>query len=277
MVHKNDTGGTYYMRNNYNSEQDALNRDIQAAMMRTNDICAAIGRKYYSDNSQGQVPAEYAQMFADLKATCDQIENMQTRLKFLNGIVVCTSCKAENTVNSSFCAVCGTRLPHTFAQDGALRCQRCGNPVQPGQKFCGVCGNIIEAGPAAPQQGQPAPQGGFAPQGQPGAQGVQAGFAPQGEFAPQNPDARFMPQNQPEAESEPVQSEPVPAEPVQSEMTQPEPVQSEAAQPENEVNVTEAPNTTETQPEAPAVCPQCGAPIKAEDALFCAECGYKIR
>lgn len=252
------------MRNN-NSEQDAINRDIQAAMMRVNDIYAAIGRKYYSENSQSQVSPEYAQMFSDLKATCDQIENMQTRIKFLNGIVVCTNCKSENSVNSSFCAVCGTRLPHTFAQDGALRCSRCGNLIKPGQKFCGVCGNVVENGPQPAQQ---IPQGGFAAQGSFNQQG---GFAPQNQ---ENPEARFMPQDQPVIQNEIPQPEPVP---------QPDNAGEVAKQPtaQDEVRVEEAVSGDagdQVTPQAdPTVCPQCGAPIKAPDALFCAECGYRLK
>lgn len=254
------------MRNS-NSEQDAINRDIQAAMMRVNDIYAAIGRKYYSENSQNQVPAEYSQMFNDLKATCTQIENMQTRIKFLNGIVVCTNCKADNSVNSSFCAVCGTRLPHTFAQDGSLRCSRCGNLLKPGQKFCGVCGNVAEAATVAAQSAAGAgfvPQGGFSQQGGPAVQDQQ------------NPEARFMPQDQPVVQSEPVPQE-TPAQPGAEKSGE----VSESAVTQENITPDNTPESSATsdaaQQTGPAACPQCGAPIKAPDALFCAECGYRLR
>ena len=90
-------------------------------------------------------------MFADLKATEEQIEQMNTRVKFLNGIVVCTNCHSDNSVNAAFCSVCGSRLPHTMVADGANRCTRCGNIINPGQMFCGVCGTKVENIPVQPQ------------------------------------------------------------------------------------------------------------------------------
>ena len=131
------------MKNVNDREINDLSRNIQVCMTRSNEIFAAIGRMFYNQNAENP-SEEYVQMFNDLKANQDQIENMQTRIKFLNGIVVCTNCKAENSINSSFCSVCGTRLPHTYATDGASRCSKCGNIIQPGQKFCNVCGTKFD-------------------------------------------------------------------------------------------------------------------------------------
>ena len=75
------------MRSNADREINDINRNIQAAQMRINEIYAAIGRTYRAETENPQ--GAYIQMFADLKATEEQIEQMNTRVKFLNGIVVC--------------------------------------------------------------------------------------------------------------------------------------------------------------------------------------------
>ena len=137
------------MRSNADREINDINRNIQAAQMRINEIYAAIGRTYRAETENPQ--GAYIQMFADLKATEEQIEQMNTRGKFLNGIVVCTNCHSDNSVNAAFCSVCGSRLPHTMVADGANRCTRCGNIINPGQMFCGVCGTKVENIPVQPQ------------------------------------------------------------------------------------------------------------------------------
>ena len=148
------------MRSNADREINDINRNIQAAQMRINEIYAAIGRTYRAETENPQ--GAYIQMFADLKATEEQIEQMNTRVKFLNGIVVCTNCHSDNSVNAAFCSVCGTRLPHTMVADGANRCTRCGNIINPGQMFCGVCGTKVENIPVQPEV-QPQPQFNEAP------------------------------------------------------------------------------------------------------------------
>ena len=244
------------MRSNADREINDINRNIQAAQMRINEIYAAIGRTYRAETENPQ--GAYIQMFADLKATEEQIEQMNTRVKFLNGIVVCTNCHSDNSVNAAFCSVCGSRLPHTMVADGANRCTRCGNIINPGQMFCGVCGTKVENIPVQPQ-----PQFNEAP--------VQQEVHPQPQFneAPAQPEA----QPQPQFNGAPVQPE-----------VQPQPQFNEApAQPEvqpqvNEIHeaVTEEMQVTEPQEAKQRVCPNCHTPIEADDAVFCAECGTRL-
>ena len=251
------------MRSNADREINDINRNIQAAQMRINEIYAAIGRTYRAETENPQ--GAYIQMFADLKATEEQIEQMNTRVKFLNGIVVCTNCHSDNSVNAAFCSVCGSRLPHTMVADGANRCTRCGNIINPGQMFCGVCGTKVENIPVQPQ-----PQFNEAP------------VQPQPQFneAPAQPEV----QPQPQFNEAPVQPQPqfneAPAQPE----VQPQPQFNEApAQPEvqpqvNEIHeaVTEEMQVTEPQEAKQRVCPNCHTPIEADDAVFCAECGTRL-
>ena len=62
------------MRSNADREINDINRNIQAAQMRINEIYAAIGRTYRAETENPQ--GAYIQMFADLKATEEQIEQM---------------------------------------------------------------------------------------------------------------------------------------------------------------------------------------------------------
>ena len=251
------------MRSNADREINDINRNIQAAQMRINEIYAAIGRTYRAETENPQ--GAYIQMFADLKATEEQIEQMNTRVKFLNGIVVCTNCHSDNSVNAAFCSVCGSRLPHTMVADGANRCTRCGNIINPGQMFCGVCGTKVENIPVQPQ-----PQFNEAP------------VQPQPQFneTPAQPEV----QPQPQFNEAPVQPQPqfneAPAQPE----VQPQPQFNEApVQPEvqpqvNEIHeaVTEEMQVTEPQEAKQRVCPNCHTPIEADDAVFCAECGTRL-
>lgn len=225
------------MRSNADREINDINRNIQAAQMRINEIYAAIGRTYRAETENPQ--GAYIQMFADLKATEEQIEQMNTRVKFLNGIVVCTNCHSDNSVNAAFCSVCGSRLPHTMVADGANRCTRCGNIINPGQMFCGVCGTKVENIPVQPQ--------------------------PQFNEAPVQP--------QPQFNEAPVQPEVQPQPQFNEAPAQPE-VQPQV----NEIYeaVTEEMQVTEPQEAKQRVCPNCHTPIEADDAVFCAECGTRL-
>ena len=225
------------MRSNADREINDINRNIQAAQMRINEIYAAIGRTYRAETENPQ--GAYIQMFADLKATEEQIEQMNTRVKFLNGIVVCTNCHSDNSVNAAFCSVCGSRLPHTMVADGANRCTRCGNIINPGQMFCGVCGTKVENIPMQPQ--------------------------PQFNETPVQP--------QPQFNEAPVQPE-VQPQPQFNEA----PVQPEVQPQVNEIHeaVTEEMQVTEPQEAKQRVCPNCHTPIEADDAVFCAECGTRL-
>ncbi len=245
------------MRSNADREINDINRNIQAAQMRINEIYAAIGRTYRAETENPQ--GAYIQMFADLKATEEQIEQMNTRVKFLNGIVVCTNCHSDNSVNAAFCSVCGSRLPHTMVADGANRCTRCGNIINPGQMFCGVCGTKVENIPVQPQ-----PQFNEAPV-QPQPQFNEAPVQPQPQFneAPVQPEV----QPQPQFNKAPVQ-------PQFNEA----PVQPEVQPQVNEIHeaVTEEMQVTEPQEAKQRVCPNCHTPIEADDAVFCAECGTRL-
>lgn len=127
--------------NNVTRELSDIAIEFQATQARCNELYTAIGRAYY-EKANGNPDEEYRDLFVQVEGLRAQMEKMETRRKFLNGIVVCTNCKADNNVMLSFCGSCGTRLPHKLAapNDGQTRCTNCGNVIAPEQAFCGTCG-----------------------------------------------------------------------------------------------------------------------------------------
>ncbi len=150
------------MKNNAGNEAAELQKKIQESGARINDIHKFIGKMYYEQTKDSPAP-EYVQHFNALKETEDKMKQLEARIKFLNGIVVCDGCGMDNNVQASFCAGCGKRLPHTFTADGANRCSRCGAVLNPGQKFCGACGEQAEQKEVSEQQAAAEPVKKFCP------------------------------------------------------------------------------------------------------------------
>jgi len=131
-----------------------LNKAIQNNNNKINSIFFEMGKAYYNTHPANPDPS-LVQFYIDLAETMKQNENMDTRIKFLRGIVVCSQCKTENSVQSSFCANCGAKLPHKMSAASDNVCPRCGNAVVPGQRFCGICGSPVGAEQPV-QESQPA-------------------------------------------------------------------------------------------------------------------------
>lgn len=135
--------------NNITRELSDIARDFQASQAKCNELYTAIGKAYYESAKENPDEA-FQTMFSQVNALLEQQDKMETRRKFLNGIVVCTNCKADNNVLLSFCGSCGTRLPHKLVapNDGQTRCTNCGNVMAPDQAFCGNCGAKAPEKPA---------------------------------------------------------------------------------------------------------------------------------
>ena len=225
------------MKNNPNvtKELNDIARDFQLSQSKCQEVYNAIGKKYFELNRENP-GEEFTQMFTQLEELLKRQENMEARRKFLNGIVVCTNCKADNGVNLSFCASCGTRLPHKSAavDDGNIRCVNCGNILNPGQAFCGNCGT------KAPEPKVVEP------------------------VAPPTPVAPVVQ----EAPAAPVEA------PVQNteEAATAEPTQTVAAADEPKVYTTPEENVS-----TDVTCNKCQTVISNPAAIFCPNCGNKVR
>ena len=124
-----------------NNEIEACQKKYKELEAGKSGIYNTIGRLYfekYKDSPEG----EFADSVNRINKINEEMKQIDLRIKFINGIVVCTNCGLENGVKSSFCSGCGTRLPHTYSTDG-MRCSNCGGLINPGQKFCGSCGAAI--------------------------------------------------------------------------------------------------------------------------------------
>ncbi|MGN0375766.1 MAG: zinc ribbon domain-containing protein [Butyrivibrio sp.] len=231
--------------NNAARELNDIARDFQASQVRANEIYNAIGKAYYA-KAKDNPDEEFRQLFADMDTVLKQQEQMETRRKFLNGIVVCSKCKSENNVALSFCANCGTLLPHrqVASNDGQLRCTNCGNIIQPGQAFCGNCGTKAPEAPAPAPQAAPAPAP--APQAAPAP--VPAPQAAPEETAPIQTESAATVENTPVAQPEPAEFYSAPE-------------ASAPAAPAQEFKV---------------FCGNCGTMITDPEALFCPNCGNKV-
>lgn len=217
-------------------EISEIQKNIQQIQVRVNSMYTTMGKIYMEKNQNNPEP-EYVAIINEIRNCENTVTELNNRIKLLNGIVTCTNCGADNNSATAFCSVCGTRLPHKINVNDPTKCKNCGSSLVAGRNFCGVCGTPV----AAPQaQPEPIP----APQAQP-------------ESIP-------APQTQPE-----------PAPVVEMENIE------EVHTPE--VAVTTEPETeakTETVQEMPVqqvkFCPNCGTKARAEDALFCAECGTRF-
>ncbi len=244
------------MRNNINRELNDIAKDIQASQAKANEIYNAIGRAYYA-KAKGNPDEEFRQMFADMDTIIKQQELMETRRKFLNGIVTCTNCKSDNNVELSFCANCGTRLPHkmTPVDEGQVRCVNCGNVMKIGQAFCGSCG--AKAPQTAPQPIQPTAE------------------KPQAEPQPVVSAAEVS-----QAALETPVSSVVDAPPV-IEVSEPISQSVEAAVTSEESKPTvslakEEPVTDMVQQEVQLSCGNCGTVVNNPEAVFCPNCGNRL-
>lgn len=258
--------GGCVMRNNINRELNDIARDIQASQTKANEIYNAIGRAYYA-KAKGNPDEEFRQMFADMDTIIKQQELMETRRKFLNGIVTCTNCKSDNNVELSFCANCGTRLPHkvTPVEEGQVRCTNCGNVMKAGQAFCGSCGA------KAPQAAQPAAEVSQAPQ--PVVEAQPVGEVPQAVSQPTTPIAEVsqvaQTPVQPVTETQPI------VEPQQ----EPQQVEAPVTLEESKPVVSPAKEETVAQPiqqEVKLSCPNCGTVVNNPEAVFCPNCGNRL-
>ena len=251
------------MKNNVNRELNDIARDFQASQMRANELYNAIGKAYFN-KAKGNPDEEFMQMFSELENILRQQEQMETRRKFLNGIVVCTNCKADNTVELSFCASCGTRLPHKMApvDDGRVRCVNCGNIMQPGQAFCGNCGTKAPAPETTPAPVAATP--------------VEPVAVPEPTVATEAVEPVVVP-----AAEKPVEVVPetvvveTPAE-VVTEPVAEAPVAEEIAATEAMVAETPKEEFYSSPEEFKIFCGNCGTMITNPEAAFCPNCGNKI-
>ena len=57
---------------------------------------------------------------------------------------VCPQCEAQNTPESRFCSLCGSKRPEKMpAEEAPAFCPNCGTALEPGSRFCVFCGTKL--------------------------------------------------------------------------------------------------------------------------------------
>ncbi len=129
--HENETKGDVY--------EEKL-RDLKAQKIR---ITRQIGEKFIEENEGKDLSdTAYADLFAQLSGTEDEIDLTLKRQLASRGLRKCESCGAELPINSAFCNKCGAKqgeLETEVVTAGRI-CPKCGATLEEGDVFCISCG-----------------------------------------------------------------------------------------------------------------------------------------
>ena len=155
-------------------EINRLNNAISAEEKNINALFQTIGQTYFANHRQNPEPNQ-AESVRGIMAALERAKSYKDQINTLRGIAICPNCKAEVSIESAFCNVCGTKMPvavqppvQPMIDPNTVICQSCGNRCQKTQRFCNVCGANL----AAQVQSQPVPQPAPAPQPVPARQAL---------------------------------------------------------------------------------------------------------
>ena len=120
-----------------------LNSQINTAKNNIKKTYEDMG-KYYYDNRGNASTAELDRMCGEIDKLNDEIHDLELKVKLAKGIVPCSNCGADVSVNSSFCANCGAKVVMPTAAEtvpeGKKKCIKCGSIEDADTKFCSQCG-----------------------------------------------------------------------------------------------------------------------------------------
>lgn len=69
----------------------------------------------------------------------------------------CQNCGKDNPPEARFCQSCGAELQQSPVVPQPILCKACGNPIQPGEKYCSKCFVLAPAPTETPKEWAPAP------------------------------------------------------------------------------------------------------------------------
>lgn len=295
------------------SESARLSAMVSEEERTVSDIYYQIGRLYAS-NHKADYEACFAELFARLAKSEDNIQYYKQQIMDLRGVQCCDRCGAEVPKGSQFCSACGAPVK-PFVPAGCTLCPKCGAAVKNGMNFCTSCGHPMNR--PAERNGIPTPP---APKPERAAY-PESAVHPEPvskEDAPYDPPV-YMPEPEravypePAGYPEPVSKEDAPYDPpvympeperaaYPEPAVYPEPVSKEDAPYDPPVYMPnpasspvsvgpdvpqdgpaplyDEPASAEPIPNAypePAVphCPHCGAELEP-DSVFCSECGQRV-
>ena len=264
------------------SESARLSAMVSEEERTVSDIYYQIG-KLYASNHKADYEACFAELFARLAKSEDNIQRYKQQIMDLRGVQRCDRCGTEVPKGSQFCSACGAPFK-PFVPAGCTLCPKCGAAVKNGMNFCTACGHPMNA--PAEHNEIPTPP---APKPEPAAYPEPAVYPEpvSKEDAPCDPPV-YTPEPERAAYPEPaVYPEPVSREdapydpPVYMPNPAPSPVSAGLGVPQDGPSPRyDEPASAEPIPSAypePAVphCPHCGAEIEP-DSVFCSECGQRV-
>ena len=237
-----------------------LNSQINTAKNNIKKTYEDMG-KYYYDNRGNVSTAELDRMCGEIDKLNDEIHDLELKVKLAKGIVPCSNCGADVSVNSSFCANCGAKVVMPTAAEtvpeGKKKCIKCGSIEDADTKFCSQCGTKMPEEVQAVEETKVCPKCGIT---QPGDMKFCANCGAKLE-EPAEPAAEKPAETVKEAPAEP--NEEAKAEEIAAVAA---PAEQETAQPETKEKAAE---------EKPLVCPNCGNK-EPEGTRFCSECGTQF-
>ena len=245
----NDATSNAAQKNRDNGEISRLRAAVAEEEAKVNNAYIQIGKLYYTNNSDSI--EECYQVFADIvKESEKKIADMNTQMRAIRGVVVCTQCGNELPNNVAFCSFCGAPAPKPKVDPSVTICPGCKAAVPKEMRFCTTCGfRMPDAQPAEPA---PVP--------------VQGGYVPQPMYTPV-PAPAPVPQQTYVPDVQPVTAGVNTAD-AASFVTQ----QENTVIPDN-IQDTYVPEANR-QP-AGKTCPNCGKYL-AEGMIFCTECGLRV-
>ncbi len=227
------------MRNRGNDPFAKIGADMAAENVRLEEAYSALGKAYFASHENDAEEA-LAPQVAAVEASVKKVEIYKELLVRMRGVKVCPNCGNEVTAQSSFCNICGTKIPdpEPLCDGEHVYCNVCGAPMPLGQQFCSSCGSSL------PET-----------------------VSPDAPAAPEAPDAA------------PVEEAPAPEAPIEEAPAEPAlqicPVCGKELSLDMKFCTGCGHNLSNPAPAA-NVCPACGATL-APEQVFCTSCGVRVK
>ncbi len=252
-----------------------LNSQINTAKNNIKKTYEDMG-KYYYDNRGNASTAELDRMCDEIDKLNDEIHDLELKVKLAKGIVPCSNCGADVSVNSSFCANCGAKVVMPTAAEtvpeGKKKCIKCGSIEDADTKFCSQCGTKMPEEVQAVEETKVCPKCGIT---QPADMKFCANCGAKLEEPAEEKPAEAIE----EKPAELVEEKPEAVEEKTVETAEEKPAEkaeeANAAVAAPAEPVAAQPETKEETEDKPLVCPKCGNK-EPEGTRFCSECGTQF-
>ncbi len=91
------------------AEATKLGYKISAAEREKEELFTVLGKLVYEEE-KGKAEFAFFSKCEEISAKQDEIDDLKAKKNALNGVVVCSSCGAEQSGENDYCCKCGTKL-----------------------------------------------------------------------------------------------------------------------------------------------------------------------